>query len=65
MSLERTWGTYRYNVYLFQGMLFTIAGSFLLMGYCYLFHQKYTTNIAFLFLKVNVAAPKKHPLIKI
>ncbi len=36
-SLERTWGTYRYNVYLFQGMLFTIVGSFLLMGYCYLF----------------------------
>lgn len=36
-SLERTWGTYRYNVYLFQGMLFTIAGSFLLMGFCYLF----------------------------
>lgn len=36
-TLERTWGTYRYNVYLFQGMLFTIAGSFLLMGYCYLF----------------------------
>ena len=25
-TLERTWGTYRYNVYLFQGMLFTIAG---------------------------------------
>ncbi|MCH5263374.1 MAG: hypothetical protein J1F42_10705 [Lachnospiraceae bacterium] len=37
-TLERTWGTYRYNVYLFQGMLFTIAGSFLLMGYFYLFH---------------------------
>lgn len=36
-TLERTWGTYRYNVYLFQGMLFTVAGSFLLMGYCYLF----------------------------
>lgn len=39
-SLERTWGTYRYNVYLFQGMLFTIAGSFLLMGYCYLFQPQ-------------------------
>lgn len=39
-SLERTWGTYRYNVYLFQGMLFTIVGSFLLMGYCYLFKPK-------------------------
>lgn len=37
-ALERTWGTYRYNVYLFGGMLFTIAGSFLLMGYCYLTH---------------------------
>ncbi|MCM1266268.1 MAG: hypothetical protein NC302_00065 [Bacteroidales bacterium] len=42
-TLERTWGTYRYNVYLFQGMLFTIAGSFLLMGYCYLFEPAVTT----------------------
>ena len=30
-TLERTWGTYRYNVYLFQGMLFTIQGSILLL----------------------------------
>ena len=36
-TLERTWGTYRYNMYLFQGMFFTIVGSFLLMGYHYLF----------------------------
>lgn len=36
-TLERTWGDYRYNVYIFSGMLFTIAGSFLLMGYSYLF----------------------------
>ncbi len=35
-ALERTWGTYRYNVYLFSGMLYTIIGSFLCMGYCYL-----------------------------
>lgn len=28
-SLERIWGTYRYNVYLFSGMLYTIIGSFL------------------------------------
>lgn len=27
-SLERTWGTYRYNVYLLSGMLFTVLGSF-------------------------------------
>lgn len=36
-TLERTWGTYRYNVYLFSGMLFTIIGSFLLMAYSYIF----------------------------
>lgn len=36
-SLERTWGAYRYNVYLFSGMLFTIVGSFLAMGVGYLF----------------------------
>lgn len=29
-TLERVWGTYRYNYYLFSGMLFTIIGSFLL-----------------------------------
>lgn len=36
-TLEHTWGTYRYNLYLFLGMAFTAAGSFALMGYCYLF----------------------------
>ncbi len=40
-SLERTWGTYRYNVYIFSGMLFTIIGSFLMMGYSYLFYAQY------------------------
>lgn len=36
-TLERTWGTYRYNVYLFSGALFTILGAFLLMGYTMIF----------------------------
>ena len=35
-TLERTWGTYRYNVYLFMGMLFTVLGSFLCLGYYYI-----------------------------
>jgi hypothetical protein len=30
-SLERTWGTFYYNLYLFMGMLFTILGSFVIM----------------------------------
>lgn len=34
--LERIWGTYRYNVYLFSGFLFTILGAFVLWGYCML-----------------------------
>ena len=35
-NLEHTWGTFRYNVYLFSGMLFTIIGSFCLLGFFYL-----------------------------
>lgn len=31
--LERIWGTYKYNVYLFSGLLFTILGAFVLFGY--------------------------------
>lgn len=36
-TLERTWGAYRYNVYLFSGMLFTVLGSFAALGLCYVF----------------------------
>lgn len=35
-TLERTWGTYRYNVYLLSGMLFTVLGSFVWLGIQYL-----------------------------
>ncbi|MCM1536552.1 MAG: hypothetical protein NC126_11590 [Clostridium sp.] len=35
-ALERTWGTYKYNVYLFSGMFLTVAASFLCMGFLYL-----------------------------
>lgn len=38
-TLERTWGTYRYNVYIFSGVLFTILGSFLLLGYALIFQH--------------------------
>lgn len=35
-NLENTWGVFRYNFYLLGGFLFTILGSFALMGYFYL-----------------------------
>lgn len=38
-SLERTWGTFQYNVYIFSGMIFTVLGSFLMMGFSYIFKQ--------------------------
>lgn len=31
-TLERHWGSYRYNVYIFSGMLFTVIGAFLVLG---------------------------------
>ena len=45
-TLERTFGTYRYNVYIFSGMLFTIIGSFLCMGVVYLMYGSLPTEIA-------------------
>ena len=31
-TLERTWGTFRFNVYIFGGMLLTIVGAFITYG---------------------------------
>lgn len=35
-TLEKVWGTWQYNVYIFTGILLTVAGSFLCMGVFYL-----------------------------
>ncbi len=35
-SLERTWGTFRYNVYLIGGILFTVIASFITLPIVYL-----------------------------
>lgn len=32
-TLERSWGAFRYNVYLFSGILFTVAGAFVMWAY--------------------------------
>ena len=44
-TLEHTWGCYRYNLYIFSGFLFTIAGSFLAMGLSFLIYGN-TLNLS-------------------
>ncbi len=36
-TLDQVWGSFKFNVYIFSGMLFTILGSFVLMGLLYAF----------------------------
>ena len=36
VSLERTWGTYKYNVYIFTGIGLTLIGAFLIMIVSYI-----------------------------
>lgn len=38
-NLERTWGTFRYNVYIFGGMFLTVLGAFVLYAVYALFVQ--------------------------
>lgn len=35
-TLEKVWGTWQYNVYIFTGILLTVLASFVCMGVCYL-----------------------------
>ncbi len=52
-TLERVWGTYRYNVYIFSGLLFTVIGSFVTLAVNYLMYGEIGVGIssvgAFLF----------------
>lgn len=52
-SLERTWGTYRYNVYLLGGMLFTIAGSFVAMGLVWLMGGRLDSDMLMVYSQVG------------
>lgn len=36
-ALERAWGTFRYNVYIISGLLFTVIGAFLLYACVFVF----------------------------
>lgn len=51
-TLERTWGSFQYNVYLFSGMIFTALGSFLMMGFTYLFKSDMLVNGAQAYFRI-------------
>ncbi len=52
-NLERVWGTYKYNVYIFTGFLYTILGSFLyvLIGVLQYLPELASMNNAFTVIK--------------
>ena len=47
MSLVKTWGVFKYNLYIVVGLLCSVIGSFICMGVCYLFvvHKYRNTSI--------------------
>lgn len=56
-TLERTWGTYRYNVFIFSGILFTILGAFLLFGYTVLIRGSFGwTAVELLWTDMSLAS---------
>ncbi len=48
-SLERAWGTYRYNVYLLGGILLTVLASFLCLGAFWIYTGGNAEQISVLF----------------
>ncbi|MBO4899960.1 MAG: hypothetical protein J5509_06685 [Lachnospiraceae bacterium] len=36
VSLERTWGTFKFNVYIFSGILLTLIGAFIILGIAFI-----------------------------
>jgi hypothetical protein len=69
-ALERTWGTFRFNVYIISGMLFTVVGAFLLYGIEYLIYGGVTLSMAtmgfefsmnYIFLSIFLAFAVMYP----
>lgn len=47
-TLERTWGTFRFNVYILGGMLSTVLGAFILYGIMYIINGGVTPDMMLL-----------------
>lgn len=76
-TLEKTWGAFRFNLYIFSGILFTVIGAFILygigvaQGYHYVFTAGLTGRSLFstyyinmsIFLAFAVSYPDMHVLL--
>ena len=63
-SLEYTWGAFKFNVYIFSGILFTIIGAFLLyyVGHMYGYFSTYYINMS-IFLAFALTYPEMEVLL--
>jgi hypothetical protein len=68
--LENTWGTFRFNVYIFGGMIFTVIGNFALYGIQYLIYGGVTLGMIvdgvqftmnYIFLSIFLAFATMYP----
>lgn len=48
-SLEQTWGTFRFNLYIFGGIIFTVIGAFILYGIMYAFYGVPVIGMGYVF----------------
>ncbi len=54
-TLERTWGAFRYNLYILSGLLFTVIGAFVLYGIFALQGYHYTFGLLFNTYYINMS----------
>ncbi len=47
-TLERTWGTFRFNAYIFGGIIFTVIGAFLYYGILYAINGGVTLEMLYM-----------------
>ncbi len=47
-TLERTWGTFRFNAYIFGGIIFTVIGAFLYYGVLYAINGGVTLEMLYM-----------------
>lgn len=56
-TLERTWGRFYYNYYIFSGMIFTVIGAFCLFGYDSVLNAEEIAAYSILYNRTGIEFP--------